>query len=212
MNRHDRLAPTMSLLIIVGHVKDGIEMAKAYGLPRVLHQFIAEHHGTTVIRYFHHVASEAASKNTRLRGRHDRDVPESEFRYPGPKPRSRETAILMICDGCEGAVRALPEPTPGRIETVIHQVIMERLNDGQFDDCDITLKELNVVEQSLVKSLCAIHHGRIKYPKGPSKAARGPVDESPAPPGATEPVSPATPGTQEMRGPEAEQAEVAPRA
>ncbi|MBI4581706.1 MAG: HDIG domain-containing protein [Planctomycetes bacterium] len=163
MNRHDRLNPTMSLLIILGHVKDGLEMARAYGLPRVLHQFIAEHHGTTLVKYFHHIASEKAAKDARIKGRHDQ-VSENEFRYPGPKPRSKESAILMICDGCEGAVRALPEPTPGRIEALIHQIVMERLTDGQFDDCDITLRELNTVERSLVKSLCAIHHGRIKYP------------------------------------------------
>jgi len=171
MNRHDRLSPTMSLLIIVGHVKDGIEMAKAYGLPRILHQFIAEHHGTTVVRYFHYMASEAAAKNSKTKGRHDREVPESEFRYAGPKPRSKESAMLMLCDGCEGAVRALSEPTPGRIESTVHQVVMDRLNDGQFDDCDITLRELKLVEQSIVKSLCAIHHGRIKYPKGERRHA-----------------------------------------
>lgn len=165
INRHDRLSPTLSLLIIVGHIKDGIEMARAYGLPRVLHQFINEHHGTTVIRYFHHVASEAAARSP-LKGKHDREVPESEFRYPGPKPRSKESAILMLCDGCEGAVRALVEVTPGRVESTVHHVIMDRLNDGQLDDCEITLRELHLVEQSIVKSLCAIHHGRIKYPKG----------------------------------------------
>jgi cyclic-di-AMP phosphodiesterase PgpH len=172
MNRHDRLSPTMSLLIILGHVKDGIEMARAYGLPRVLHQFIAEHHGTTVVKYFHHAASEKAAKDSRIKGRHDQ-VSENEFRYPGPKPRSKESAILMICDSCEGAVRALPEPTAGRIEALIHQMVMDRLNDGQFDDCDITLRELNTVERSLVKSLCAIHHGRIKYPSKPSQPDRG---------------------------------------
>jgi hypothetical protein len=167
MSRHDRLSPTMSLLIITGHVKDGVEMARAYGLPRVLHQFILEHHGTTVVRYFHHAASEAAAKNKKV-GKHDREVPESEFRYPGPKPRSRESAILMLCDGCEGAVRALSEPTPGRIESTVHQVVMARLNDGQFDDCEITLRELKTVERSVVKSLGAIHHGRIKYPGDPA--------------------------------------------
>lgn len=178
MNRHDRLSPTMSLLIILSHVKDGIEMARAYGLPRVLHQFIAEHHGTTVVRYFHHAASEKAARDNRIRGRHDQ-ISESEFRYPGPKPQSKESAILMICDSCEGAVRALPEPTPGRIEALIHQITMERLTDRQFDDCDITLRELNLVEQSLVKSLCAIHHGRIKYPsKLPAGDVARPTTES----------------------------------
>lgn len=176
MNRHDRLSPTMSLLIIVGHVKDGMEMARAYGLPRVLHQFIAEHHGTTVVRYFHHAANEAV----RSSGRHEREIPESEFRYPGPKPRSKESAILMLCDGCEGAVRALTEPTPTRIESTVHNVVKGRLMDGQFDECDITLRELYLVEQSLVKSLCAIHHGRIKYPKGEAaRAATAAEGESP---------------------------------
>lgn len=172
INRHDRLSPTMSLLIIVGHVKDGIEMARAYGLPKILHQFIQEHHGTTLVRYFHQAAvdAEACAKTKRFC---DRDVPESEFRYPGPKPGSRESAILMLCDGCEGAVRALPEPIPGRIESVVHQVVMDRLNDGQFDECDITLRELKLVERSLVKSLAAIHHGRIRYPeKGASAGTR----------------------------------------
>lgn len=171
INRHDRLSPTMSLLILVGHVKDGLEMARAYGLPKVLHQFITEHHGTTVIRYFHRAAqeAEAAARNKRFC---DRDVPESEFRYPGPKPSSKESAILMLCDGCEGAVRALSEPTPGRIEGAVHQVVMDRLNDGQFDECDITLRELKQVELSLVKSLCGIHHGRIKYPAKSTSTGR----------------------------------------
>lgn len=163
INRHDKLAPSMSLLIILGHVKDGIEMAKEYGLPRVLLPFIAEHHGTTVVKYFHHMASE---KQPHIAvGRHDREVSEAEFRYPGPKPRTKETAILMLCDGVEGAVRALHEPTAGRIESVVHQVLQARLKDGQFDDCDITLRELHLVEEALVKSLCRFYHGRVAYPK-----------------------------------------------
>jgi putative nucleotidyltransferase with HDIG domain len=165
INRHDRLGPTLSLLVIVAHVKDGLELAREYGLPKVLHQFIAEHHGTTVVRYFQRMAAEQAQKSKL------KELPESEFRYPGPKPRTRETAVLMICDGVEGAVRALPEPTPGRIETTVHQIVMERLNDGQFDDCDITLKDLSRVEEAVVKGLCAAYHGRIAYPKDVSKEA-----------------------------------------
>ncbi len=180
ISRHDRLSPTMSLLVIVGHVKDGVELARAYGLPRILHQFILEHHGTTVVKYFHYLASEAAARNSKIKGKHDREVAESEFRYAGPKPGSKEAAILMICDGCEGAVRAISEPTPGRIESTVHQVAMDRLTDGQFDDCDITMRELSLVEQSLVKSLCAVHHGRIKYPK------KGDKEKSPEPPPSVE--------------------------
>lgn len=165
INRHDKLAPTMSLLIIVGHVKDGLEMAKEYKLPRVLHQFIGEHHGTTVVRYFHHVASEKQPQIAS--GKHDREVRESEFRYGGPKPGTRESAVVMMCDGVESAVRALAEPTVGRIEQVVHAIVTDRLNDGQFDDCDITLKEIRQVRDSLVKSLCSIYHGRVTYPKAP---------------------------------------------
>ncbi len=162
INRHDNLSPTMSLLVIVGHVKDGVELAKEERLPPVIIRFIEEHHGTTVVRYFHHVASaqQKAAGNAR-------EISESEFRYSGPKPRSQETAVLMLCDGVEGAVRALSEPTAGRIENVVHSVLMDRLNDGQFDECDITLKELHKVEESLVKSLCRFYHGRVTYPKGP---------------------------------------------
>jgi putative nucleotidyltransferase with HDIG domain len=168
VSAHQGLAPTMSLLVILAHVKDGLALAKEHRLPPVLHQFIAEHHGTTIVRYFHARATQEA----RASGRPEREPSESEFRYPGPKPRSRESAILMVCDSTEGAVRALQDPTPGRIENVVHEILMARLMDGQFDDCDITLKELSRVEESLVKSLCAIHHGRIAYPKS--------ADETPA--------------------------------
>ncbi|MFQ5413529.1 MAG: HD family phosphohydrolase [Phycisphaerae bacterium] len=175
INRHANLSPTMSLLIILGHVKDGVEMAKEYKLPRALHQFIEEHHGTTVVRYFHHVAAEKQPQIAS--GKHDREVPEAEFRYAGPKPRSRESAVLMLCDGVEGAVRALQEPTVGRIEGVVHKIVTDRLNDGQFDDCDITLKQIRLVEESLVKSLCSIYHGRVAYPKAQRAAEQPAVQE-----------------------------------
>jgi putative nucleotidyltransferase with HDIG domain len=177
ISRHENLAPTMSLLIILAHVKDGIEMAKEYKLPRVLHHFIDEHHGTTVVRYFHHAASEKQPQIAS--GRHDREVPEAEFRYSGPKPSRLESAVLMMADGVEGAVRSLPEPTPGRIESVVHQVVMDRLNDGQFDECDITLRQIRLVEDSLAKSLCSIYHGRVAYPKAqkPGEAPKESEDE-----------------------------------
>lgn len=168
ISRHDNLAPTISLLIILGHVKDGLELARQYRLPKVLHQFIAEHHGTTVVRYFHRVASEKQPLVSR--GRHDREVSESDFRYGGPKPRTRESAVLMLCDGVEGAVRALEEPSVGRIESTVHSIITDRLNDGQFDDCDITLREIRLVEESLVKSLCGIYHGRVSYQRPTARA------------------------------------------
>ncbi len=156
--RHDRLSPAMSHLVIIGHVKDGTEMAKEYGLPASLQPFIAEHHGTTIIEYFYHAASKARKPG-------DAEVSDTEFRYAGPKPQSRETAIVMLCDGVEGAVRAMTEPTPGRIETVVSQIIRKRLADDQFDECDLTFRELATIERSLVKSLCSIYHARIVYPE-----------------------------------------------
>lgn len=170
-NAHRGLAPTMSLLVILAHVKDGLALAKEHRLPPVLHQFIAEHHGTTVVRYFHARAAQEAKSH----GHDDREVSETEFRYQGPRPHTRESAILMLCDGVEGAVRSVPDPTPGRIEAVVHEIVMARLMDGQFDDCDITLKELSRVEQSLVKSLRAIHHGRVAYPKIDSPPQPNPI-------------------------------------
>jgi putative nucleotidyltransferase with HDIG domain len=169
INAHTGLAPTMSLLVILAHVKDGLALAREHGVPYVLHQFIAEHHGTTVVKYFHAMAAQEAKAG----GPKAREVSETEFRYPGPRPRSKETAILMLCDGVEGAVRTLSDPTPGRIEARVHDIVMNRMMDGQFDDCDITLKDLARIEQSLVKSLRAIHHGRISYPttREPAEAA-----------------------------------------
>ncbi len=162
VSRHERLSPAMSLLVIIGHVKDGIEMAREYGLPVSLHPFIAEHHGTTLVQYFYHAASQSRKPD-------DPEISESEFRYPGPKPQSRETAIVMLCDGVEGAVRAMPEPTPTRIEAVVGDIVQKRLADGQFDECDLTFRELNEIRKSLVKSLCGIYHSRIVYPEEEKK-------------------------------------------
>jgi membrane-associated HD superfamily phosphohydrolase len=152
----------MSQLIISGHVKDGIEMAKEYGLPAVLRQFVETHHGTTLIEYFYHAAQQ---KQDERQG----PVSESEFRYVGPKPKTKEAAIVMLADSSEGAVRAISEITPAKVETAVHNMAMKRLQDGQFDECDLSLKELSLIEKSLSKSLVAHHHGRIAYPK--------PIDE-----------------------------------
>jgi len=159
-SRHEQLSPAMSQLIIVGHVKDGIEMAKEYGLPVVLRQFIETHHGTTLVEYFYNEAKKR---------RDDKQGPpsESEFRYPGPKPKSTEAAIVMLTDTVEGAVRSLSEVTATRIEAVVHTMAMKRLQDGQFDECELTLRELSRIEKSLSKSLAAHYHGRIAYPVSP---------------------------------------------
>lgn len=164
-SRHEQLSPAMSQLVIVGHVKDGTEMAKEYGLPAVLRQFIETHHGTTLIEYFY---NEARKKQDEKQG----PPLETEFRYPGPKPRAKEAAIVMLADAVEGAVRALAEKTPTKIETVVHNLSLKRLQDGQFDECDLSLRELSRIETSLSKSMAAHYHGRIAYPGTEETAER----------------------------------------
>ena len=157
-SHHKDLSPTMSKMIIIGHVKDGLEMAQEYKLPKILHHFIATHHGTTLVEYFFHEASKNEGENGRS------GVSESDFRYPGPKPQSKEMAIVMLCDAVEGATRAMAEPTPSRIEGLVDKILMKRLLDGQFDECNITLKELRTIEARVVSTLCGMYHGRIAYP------------------------------------------------
>lgn len=157
-SRHIQLSPAMSQLVIVGHVKDGIEIAKEFGLPSILRQFIETHHGTTLMEFFYNEARKRQTEDSSA-------VSESDFRYPGPKPKSREAAIVMLADACESATRSMTELTPPRIESLVHTIAMKRLQDGQFDDCDLTLREMSKIESVLAKSLAGHHHGRIAYPK-----------------------------------------------
>jgi len=154
-NRHDRLSPAMSLLVIVGHVKDGMELGAEFRLPAPVRHFIESHHGTTLMEYFFRAAQKRAGED---------EINEADFRYPGPKPATREAAVLMLCDCVESASRTLSEPTPARIEQLVRDLSHRRLVDGQFDDSPLTLRELRAVEDSIIKSLNAIYHGRISYP------------------------------------------------
>lgn len=157
-NRHAKLSPAMSLLIIVGHVKDGVEMAREAGLPPCVRHFIESHHGTTLVEYFYHAARKQKEAE-------QEDAPsEFEFRYPGPKPQTKEAAIILLCDSIEAAARSLPDPTPIRIEQLVHNMAMKRLMDGQFDECNLTLSDLHKIENAITKTLNAIYHARIKYP------------------------------------------------
>ena len=158
-SRHESLVPAMSTLIIVAHVKEGAELARQYNLPQPIVDLIAEHHGTTLVEYFYRRATERQQANPDGGG-----VDEQSYRYPGPKPSTRESAVLMLSDAVESASRALTEPTPARIQGLVHDLAMKRLLDGQFDECGLTLEELELIEQSLVKSLSAVYHGRVKYP------------------------------------------------
>ena len=158
-NRHETLMPAMSTLIIIAHVKEGVELARQYNLPQPIIDLVAEHHGTTLVEYFYRRATERQQADP-----DGAEVDEQTYRYPGPKPGTRESAVLMLADAVESASRALTEPTPARIQSLVHDLAMKRLLDGQFDECGLTLEELELVEQSLVKSLTAVYHGRVKYP------------------------------------------------
>jgi putative nucleotidyltransferase with HDIG domain len=158
-SRHESLVPAMSTLIIIAHVKEGAELARQYNLPQPIVDLIVEHHGTTLVEYFYRRATERSQSDP-----NGGDVDEQTYRYPGPKPSTRESAVMMLADAVESASRALTEPTPARIASLVHDLAMKRLLDGQFDECGLTLEELEIVEQSLVKSLTAVYHGRVKYP------------------------------------------------
>ncbi|HPS53241.1 MAG TPA: HDIG domain-containing protein [Phycisphaerae bacterium] len=171
-NKHEKLQPAMSQLIIQGHVKDGLELAREYGLPAALREFIASHHGTTLVQYFYQAAARRSEEG---------NVPkpeEHQFRYPGPKPQSCEVAILMLADAAESSVRALTEPTPTRIAQQVHKIVASRLEDGQLDECDITLKEVHKIEESLTRSLCGMYHSRIPYPEDDRKKPDQPAAKS----------------------------------
>jgi putative nucleotidyltransferase with HDIG domain len=159
-NRHRTLVPAMSTLVIIAHVKDGADLARQNKIPEPIVDFIQQHHGTTLVEYFYRQASD--SKKSDPNGS---EVDESSFRYPGPKPQTKEAGILMIADAVESASRVLVEPTPSRIESLVEDISRKRLLDGQFDECGLTLEEVRRVGDSLVKSLTAVYHGRVKYPE-----------------------------------------------
>jgi putative nucleotidyltransferase with HDIG domain len=156
-NKHDDLVPTMSTIVIISHVKDGIELARLHHLPRRIVDLIEQHHGTTLVEYFFHRATRTADEDCRPM--------ESDFRYPGPRPQTIEAAIVMLADAVEGASRTLREPTPHRIESIVRELTKRRVDDGQFDDCPITLQQLHLIQDSLIKSLNAMFHARVKYPE-----------------------------------------------
>jgi putative nucleotidyltransferase with HDIG domain len=156
-NIHDELSPTMSKLVIMNHVKEGLDLAKKYKLsPRIM-DFIQQHHGNSLVFYFYLRA---------LQGMEDKDdVKEEGFRYPGPKPSSKETAIVLLADSAEAATRTLKDPTPSNVEDLVHKVINNKFIDGQLDACELTLKDLEKISAVFIHILGAIYHSRITYPE-----------------------------------------------
>ncbi|SDM82700.1 hypothetical protein SAMN04488137_2116 [Fictibacillus solisalsi] len=154
-NPHDKLTPQLSKTIIIAHPYDGSELLKEYNLPAEIIDIAEQHHGTTLLQYFYHKATEQSEK----------DIPESDFRYPGPKAQSKESAVVGIADSVEAAVRSLSKPTPVKIDSIIRKIITDRLEDGQFDECELTFKQLDTVAKTLSQTLNGIFHSRIEYPE-----------------------------------------------
>jgi putative nucleotidyltransferase with HDIG domain len=173
-NRHDALEPALSTLIIIGHVKDGVALAEQYRLPRPIIDFIQQHHGTTLVEYFYREAlRQQESQGHAPKGVEGQPHPlEPTFRYPGPKPKTRENGIVMLADAVESSSRALAVPTPGSLRKLVHDLLMKRLLDGQFEESGLTLTELHLIEEALCKGLIALYHSRIKYPEAPPTERR----------------------------------------
>ncbi|GAA0763650.1 HDIG domain-containing protein [Clostridium sartagoforme] len=155
-NPHDKITPNLSTLIILSHTKDGLEMAREHKIPKVIQDIIEQHHGTTLVKYFYY----------KLKNSSDRpeEIKEEDFRYPGPIPSSKESGILMLADSVEASVRSIGEPTKGKIEEMVNNIINDKLNSRQLVNCDLTLKDIEIIRKSFLKTLDGIYHHRIEYP------------------------------------------------
>ena len=154
-NIHDKLTPTLSALAIIAHVKEGIEMARECKLPQAIIDIIPQHHGTNLVSYFYSRALESLSEG---------EVNDAAFRYPGPKPQTREAGIIMLADGVEATARSLANPTPARVEAMVRKIFRERLDEGQLTECDLTLKDLDTIEKTFAHMLKGLLHTRVEYP------------------------------------------------
>ncbi len=153
-NKHDKLSPSMSSLIIISHVKEGKELSKINKIPQKIIDIIMQHHGTSLVKYFYEKAKEKNGDN----------IQEAEYRYPGPKPQTREAGIVMLADAVEAASRTLAEPTPAQIKAMVEKIVNARFVDGQLDECTLALSDLNEIKKSFIKVLSAVFHKRVDYP------------------------------------------------
>jgi putative nucleotidyltransferase with HDIG domain len=156
-NKHDKLAPSMSSLILIAHVKDGVEIARHHKLGRAIIDIIQQHHGTSLIAYFYEKASQLKGTD---------DVKMEHFRYPGPRPQTKEAGLVLLADAVEAASRSLENPTPARIKGLVQKIINKLFLDGQLNECELTLRDLHEIARSFNKILTGIHHHRIEYPDG----------------------------------------------
>ena len=171
-NPHDKLTPQMSALVIASHVKEGYELGLKYGLPEPVLDMIKQHHGTSLMESIYHKAIEEAD---------GKPVEETSFRYPGPKPQTREAAIVMLSDLVEAVSRSLKDRTPNRLKGMINTIIQKRFMDGELDECELTLKDLHKIEESYLPILVGSYHGRIEYPwqKEKNEQATKPANNTP---------------------------------
>ncbi len=177
-NRHEKLAPSMSALVLISHVKDGVELARKHKLGQEIIDIIQQHQGKGIISYFYSKARE----NAAAKGGKPFDVKEEDFRYPGPKPQTKEAGLVMLADMVEAASRSLSDPTPARIRGTVQKIINRVFSDGQLDDCELTLKDLHEIAKSFNKTLSGIFHQRVEYPdasppKPSRKAGNGDTDQ-----------------------------------
>ena len=171
-NRHDTLSPSMSALVLVGHVREGAELGRAHQLPQVIIDIIEQHHGVSIMGYFHHKALELHQPG-------QPEVNEGDFRYPGPKPRSAEAGLVMLGDVCEAATRSLAEPTPLKIRNLVQSVVNQLFSDGQLDECELKTSDVAVVINTFTNILIGIYHHRVPYPrKRDSEAGQSAVREA----------------------------------
>lgn len=190
-NPHDELTPRMSSLVILNHVKEGMDLARLYKLKRPIREAIEQHHGTTLVSFFYQKAQKAGN------GGDSSSVQEGDYRYPGPRPIRREIAILSIADCCEAAARSLARPTPERIGALVDQLVVNRVRDHQLDNAELTFAELTIVRRCIVRTLTAMMHTRISYPPSDEEKDERPAHQS-VPPSTAEktkrPAEDAQPG------------------
>ena len=156
-NKHETLSPTMSKLVIMNHVKEGVDLAKKYKLNPMIIDFIKQHHGTSLVYYFYRRALENSER--------EEEVQEEIFRYPGPRPKTKETAIVLLADSTEAAVRVLKEPTPSKIREETHKIINDKFIDGQLNESNLALNDLEKISEVFIRILTSIYHSRISYPE-----------------------------------------------
>jgi hypothetical protein len=170
-NRHDKLSPKMSSLVIISHVKDGCELAAKEKLGQQIINIIRQHHGTSIVSYFY----DKAKKN---KDRTASNLSETDFRYPGPKPQTREAGLVMLGDVIEASSRTLSNPTPARIRSLVRERIERIYMDGQLDECELTLRNLNTIAESFIKILTGIFHHRVDYPETTPKESNGKKEDN----------------------------------